>query len=322
MLLDTINVRTPYDDPLQYEPDWRYQIAKAWAANPYLLLPPELENDVYILNLKNYLIQSNLAENDFFVDPNLKSFRILLSWYSNTQDQSPKNYIEALLLTNADYKIISEDMSGGKIIPDVFKLYEKLFFNVRDDNGDLTRSCYLRSYMAMPNAAIVTQITPEPILWRVVATQFGYFGLVRLWRWRDFHGQIEDAGILIRDLFNMAQAIIMRRLLKNEINNFDLNTVFSNYINYETAKQQELLIKEKDASLETLLLQLLGQLKPKMLTAAKTADEIFLTNKALQSRIESQKMIQSQAINDRGTALSINKLNNIINQHLNNGNGE
>jgi hypothetical protein len=316
MIFNGTEVRTPFENPIHYDVDWRYQIARIWSDDPTINIDPDVAADMDIVNLRDTMIRmsNGISVND---DPIAKRLKIALDWYTSDGTRSPRRFIEPLLLTGATFDVITRDIGGKRVPESVFKTYERLFFNVRDDDGTVTDSCYLRSFAALPDGIVLDKETPDVVVWRVAAVQTGYTGLVRLWNWRDYHGaKIVDVD-LQRELVNMAQAIIMNRILRGSIGSFDLNTIFANYIQYERLRQDVSSAESKPTSAEGMLLKVLDIMKPKIITAAQSADEFLALNAQLRSRLEAQQAIQAQQVRDKGLDSSLNQLNATLEAHFN-----
>jgi hypothetical protein len=287
-----ITVTTPMDNPLRWDHNWRQVVARVWADHPdWVPDYSELYDDAYLVEHRDYLIRcQRLGES--VANREFRPHKWVLDWNNPPQglEVSEKDHIESLLLTGATMDVIAKDMGGGRVPPDVFTLYEKLFFNVRNDEGLLDESCYRRS------AAVLEELngdSPRPLLWRTTAHRVGYPGVTLLWAWSRAHGLTNPSGLQVsQEAFREGQAIMLEQVMRRTINNFDLVNFFSAATAHERMQRET----GGGASAETkavvdMLAGVLRAAKPEMMEAAKTVDEQAAEDKAIRERFQAQAKV-------------------------------
>jgi hypothetical protein len=123
----------------------------------------------------------------------------------------------------------------------------------------------------------------------------GYEGLVSLWHWEKhatgLDGRKPD---ILSEVMREFQVTMLNSVLRRDINAFDLNNVFGNYIQHQRmlfdTKQEVGGVRE----LSSMMLGFLQVIQPKLAPAArKVDDEIgdMAANAAIQERLQAQRNI-------------------------------
>lgn len=288
-------ITTPYESATRYDPYWRVEIAKTWATTRKAPTDDRLADDKWIKGHAEYLIQASGS----YVHPKYQHFATALDWYGGSDIIEEKFRIEPLLLTNVSYDVIAADM-GDTLDPLAVETYEKLYYNIRDDKGDVSTSCYKRTVFAQQQGVLVDNRTPIDIIWRVLANQFGYRTLVTHWGWTGAHGPQDEEDFVQKELGRMLQVAFQMRILKGDMINLDLTSGLANYNNWVRDQREAGQNVGVKNSGHATVLKILGMHQPHMVTAAKSADEKQKMIDAWGSKIKAEKSIAAQVVNDMG----------------------
>jgi len=293
-----IIIDTPLDDPTQFSPRWRHQIAELLATDPKFKLPnlyKEYHKDEYIRKQTEYL-------RDFKADKVTKGqdgYRYAHRWSLQEKHSSSKFKIEPLLLTPVSPDTIAKAMSGKALSKDPFELYERIYFNSRDENWDLNPSCHLRMYFALPEEAKVSKDTQIPELWKVVGVQGGYMGLCRLWVWHSAPGVEDfDSRYLAQEAWRTAQATMLERIVKGQMKDFDLINWAGKFTESERLRNETNGTDTGANQMATMLLDVLSRAAPKILEVTKTVDEMEAINAKLEERRKAVVLKPSELSNN------------------------
>ncbi len=283
-------INTPIDDPTQFDPDWRHRLAKVLVENPRLDLGPDfghLKNDRYIKSQVEFLRD---LENGKEFKPIHRNNRLAFRWSQGSMPKHTRFRLEPLLLTPVPYTVIAEGLSGDELTEDPFITYEKLYFNIRNKKGELSKSCHLRSYFALPNDTKVTKTTSAEEMWRVTASQHGYMGLIRMWVWPDAPGiqALAKDDYMSQEAWRAAQSLSLERMVRGQMQDFDLVTWIGKYTENEKMRRETATTDSPAAKMATLLSQVLQQASPKVLAVAKDVDELEAETKAIRERFKAQ----------------------------------
>lgn len=298
-------ILTPQEDAPDHAPDWRYQIALAYAQNPLWMLPEPWASDAAIRATREYLLVRDMIQDGTYLlavetDPVLAVFQRIFKWHDDNSRSDTRARLEALLLTPASYDVITQDIFAAHVPVDYVETYEKLFFNVRDDAGQLTTSVAMCSKYVPDIAACGTK-TDSPTLWKLIAMRGGYTALISYWS--SLHGIGElDRKVLMREaIISVIQAKLLHRAATGQISAYDQNTLLSTL---QTGINQERALKDEGNDPEVsesnkILATALFMMRPELLIAAVNDPE---KQRALNSTKETTREIMAQAVMDKGPA--------------------
>jgi hypothetical protein len=297
---------------MEYDYDWMHQVAKCLADVPEAAndMPDEIRSNQFIMQDKEFLQQAQRA----IMAPKLKVHAALLAWHEAGNVSHLRFRLEPLLLTGATFETIAADLGGKGITPEVIQLYERLYFNVREDDGSLTDSSFIRMRASLPENGTIGATTEQDIVWKNVASLFGYTGLVLLWQMPNPHAQVSDDQFVLDELRRAAQAILMENMVRRQINNFDLNAHLSHYIDYKRMMHDTGTTQQ--VGMEADVLALFQAFAPKMLTVSTEVDKLDKKTDALQARMKAQAAISGHAIEDLGNEAGLKALHSVMNSHL------
>lgn len=305
-------ITTPVDNPVQYDPAWRSAVAAAMLDFPDARIEADyvhFKKDPWIQRQVQYLrtVRANRP-----LSKDQKLLRIASTWYQGNRPSDVKFKLEPLLLTPISFAIISLDIGGGEIDEDVFRAYERLFFNVRRDDGTMHPSCQLRTYFSLPDGHL-GEGTPDEIVWRVIAANQGYDALVSMWLWSDAHGLGEhDSGYLLQELWRVAQARMFLDVYGKRISHFDLNMLMGRVTDHERMRRETGSQGTEGTETMKTLLHMLNLTKPHMISSAKTVDEGMKLSAAIEAKLLTDKRVSGTDVTDAGVEVGAAKLDKLI----------
>lgn len=306
MQIGNLTIVLPVDDPCAYEPSWRNSLART-----IIEIRPRLSTidaiyrpyfqDKYVQKLVKFLRAESSGK---ALSLEQSYIRLALMWYNNPSPSGAKFRLEPLLLTGATMETIMLDISGGTVPLDVFKFYEKLFFNIRDEEFRLSKSCQLRQSFAMPEGDDLRDADSSEI-WKAIATLMGYDVLMNVWMWKDAHGlSSKGSEFLLDETWRAAQSRLFMSVFSDRVGHKSLGDILGAY----TSQFKMLKDTRSDSGSENdttkALMAVLSHTAPHMVTIAHDVDSLSAETAAIQSRIASQLAIEKQKIEDKGSNVS------------------
>lgn len=305
-LMDQV-IHTPYDGAgAHFDPDWRDRIARTWIAHEGLILDTDrLYNDAYIKKHHTFLGLRQMQQGDIppYIPDDYRSFLFAYECAATPTADDMKARLDALLLTDAPYSVIARDLGGSRLTVEDIRTYERLYFNIRDREGRLDDSCFLRTKFAAAGAERGDVNLALPIFWRVTAYLLGYTGLIRMWGWSlCAHGELQSDEYM-SDLYrHTIQSRLMERVLSDQISTFDMNVLFGN--NTEDKRlRKELASGDKQvgaARQAEFIAEVLKRTAPKMLPASRTVDEQTRKGELWNARIDSTPNVAGFKLREPG----------------------
>lgn len=303
MQIENLTIVLPIDDPCAYEPSWRHSLGQALAS--HRIKTPSL----YAKCVKDKIVTKYVAylkaekEGKELTDDQ-QMMRLARSWYDNPSPAGVRFRLEPLLLTGATMETIMLDISGGMVPKEVFVYYEKLFFNIRDDEGRLSKSCQLRSSFAMPNGDELEDATPQEA-WKAIAALMGYDVLMHVWMWKDAHGlSTRGPEFLLDETWRAAQSRLFLSVFQNKVGHKSLSDILAAYTSQVKLIRDGRGLGDEGNDTTKALMAVLYQTSPQMIQISQDVDAMNAETAAIQSRIEGQLAIERQKINDKGKAAS------------------
>ena len=303
---------TPIDNPCQFEPDWRNSVAVALFDNPGYRPDPEYSmyvDDPWIKRQIDYL---SALKHGRRLNPAQMNMRMASVWYQGTRPSDVKYRLEPLLLTAVNYSVISLDIGGGTIDEDAFVAYEKMYFNVRLDNGRLHPSCQLRQYFALPSGEMDDETPPEQ-LWKMIGALMGYDTLTSIWLWKDAHGKRNDSQeYMLDEMWRVAQSRVFMSMFEGRIGHESMAKLLS------ALTSQTKMLKESKESGETgldttrTLMAILYKASPQVIGAAKDVDAQPAMMRAIKETLEAEAAIEKTALPAADTEAANAELNKLI----------
>ena len=320
MQIGNLTIVLPVDDPCAFEPSWRNSLARA-----IIDLRPRLSSvdplykkyfqDKYVQKYVKYLKSESLGKP---LTEEQSYMRVALMWYENSSPSGVRFRLEPLLLTGATMETIMLDISGGTVPVEVFTMYEKLFFNIRDEEGRLSKSCQLRQAFAMPNGDDLHDADSTEI-WKAIAALMGYDVLMGVWMWNDAHGlSTKGSEFLLDETWRAAQSRLFMSVFADRVGHKSLADILSAYTSQFKMLKDQKSVGSEATDTTRALMAVLYQTAPQMMTVAQDVDALSDETMAIQSRISSQLAIDRQKIDDKGAAVSAAVVNEQIDNAVSN----
>lgn len=320
MQIGNLTIVLPVDDPCAFEPSWRNSLAKA-----IIDLRPKLSSvdsmyrkyfqDKYVQKYVKYLRAESAGRP---LTEEQSHMRIALMWYENASPSGVRFRLEPLLLTGATMETIMLDISGGTVPVEVFTMYEKLFFNIRDEEGRLSKSCQLRQAFAMPSGDDLHDADSTEI-WKAIAALMGYDVLMSVWMWKDAHGMsTKGSEFLIDETWRAAQSRLFMSVFADRVGHKSLGDILSAYTSQFKMLKDQKAVGSEATDTTRALMAVLYRTAPQMITVAQDVDALSDETIAIQSRINSQLAIDRQKIDDKGAAVSAAVVNEQIDNAVRN----
>lgn len=296
MKLGDQNIVTPLDNPCQYQPDWRNYVAMALAEPKKQRIPfdySEYEDDPWIKRQSEYV---KAATSGRRLAKKQRSIHLANVWAQGSRPSDVKFRLEPLLLTAASMRVISLDLGGGMIDDDAFVAYEKLFFNVRLDDGRLHPSCQLRQYFALPTGEF-DQDTPQEQLWKMIGALMGYDTLTSVWLWKDAHGRKDDSQeTMLDEMWRVAQSRVFMSMFEDRIGHESMAKLLS-----ALTSQTKMIHDSKesgDVGLDTTrtLMAILYKASPQVIGAAKAVDAQSTMMRSIKDTLAAEAAVSRTAL--------------------------
>lgn len=320
MQIGTTTVTTPFDCPMQFDPDWRNRVAAALFETPNMKIPEQfrpIRKDPWIQGQVRYL---TVVKHKGRITKELEPYRMASAVSQGSRPSDVRFKLEALLLTAAGFDIVEKDLEGSDecAVPTAFyPTYERLYFSCRRKDGSPAKGCQLRMYFALPDSSQLDEYSPVEQLWKTIGATLGYRALVAMWLWPDAHGlQSTNQKFFIEDLWNMSQALQLDRIARRQISNFDLNNTAK--VAADTFQMEHNLAPagSSESQNKRALIGLLSHFAPNIISCAKTVDEQPDVTRAIAQRITSQKAISGQEVLDLGRDIGYDGLTKKIQQEI------
>ena len=323
MQLGRTIINTPKDDPTRFDPEWRHLVAMAWSSNPDVQWSSEYRDyrtDEAIVNQKRWLdisARATAERRDPVIPQALRAYRQALHWYKQRPINSTKYSIEAFLLTPIPSSNMDEFIGGGKTEAGVFSIYEKLFFNCREDDDSLSRSCTLRSYMACPDGVKAGATTPEDKMLKITAYQLGYTGLVKRILWdKDIPVEPTDVGYVALEAWRLVQADLLDRGIRGGMSNFDFANLLGKMVESGRLRQDTKAADPTSEQTNLVMAVLKASGTPHMKLLTNTIDQNAELTLQLAARVSSQKLATGMGQREQIVAAGEDKLKEIISSKL------
>jgi len=319
-------VQTPYDETYpDYDPNWRSLVAQYWAESEGNWTPPPFINDdEYIRKHLEYLRYelSHRTDNpplEFWrVSPALQPFKMAHTWHERVERNDFIRFkLEPLLLTGASIDTVAHDIGGQYTPPEVLNIYEKLYFNIRDTDGKLTESCHICMRFAFDGNAELNDRVPTSTIWKVCAYQLGYTGIHTMWHTRKPYGTYEDDTLFTSELLRMIKSTMITRLVRGDVNTFDLNSMLGQYVNYENMIiNRGVAGVDKEDSSRVLVSKILRAMAPKIIDTALTVDQQAEKTEKIRSKVMASRAVLLQQGYDAGVDVGNAAVNKALNRRV------
>ena len=298
-LNDTVIV-TPIDNPGQYDPDWRNSIAMGLAEDGCERVDPvyaRYTQDPWVKRQLGYL--RAIRRNSPLTREQVR-LRLASMWFQGNSPSDVRFRLEPLLLTAVSYRIIAEDILGDCEDLEAIEAYEKLYFNIRDNEGRLSRSCQLRQYFALPSGQF-NQDTPPEQMWKMIGSLMGYDTLVSVWMWKDAHGIINNSQeYLLDEMWRLAQSRLFMSMFADRVGHESMAKLLS-----AISAQQKMIQDGKNAgSVDSEMIRamqgMLGLMSPVMVGAIGSDVDRAKLEEASAARLQAESAVAAVDIGEVG----------------------
>lgn len=228
MRINGTTIVTPLDNPGQYDPDWRNSIAIGLLESGERLDPAyqRYSIDIWVKRQMAYLKAESLGRP---LTRDMLRFRLASIWFQDNNRAGVRFRLEPLLLTAVSYEIIALDILGKNDEDAIgtIQAYERIYFNIRDDHGRLSKSCQLKQYFAYPYG-IPGHDTPLELTWRLIGALLGYDTLVGSWLWKDAHGlRSYSAEYMIEESWRVSLAKMFVSMFSDRVGHESLSKLLT-----------------------------------------------------------------------------------------------
>lgn len=293
-------VVTPIDNPGQFDPDWRNSLAMAFIESDSQIDP------VYVRYLRDPWIRRQMGyiravQRGLRMTNDQVALRLAEIWFRGSSVSDVRFRLEPLLLTPVDYRVIALDVLGSDDRDDLFAIeaYEKVYFNIRDDAGRLSKSCQLRQYFALPSGEF-NQDTPPEQMWKMIGSLLGYDTLVSVWLWKDAHGITDNSQeYLLDEMWRVAQSRLFMSMFADRVGHESMAKLLASI----SAQQKLLKDSKTDASagIEAIraMQSMLSLVSPRVIDAtAREVDSARQLEVAAEARMEADRAVAAVSIGD------------------------
>lgn len=265
MNINNTLICTPYDTFPEYDPDWRNKVAKAWAgAQGTIVMPPNITNDIWIKGQKYYYDHLTTKVMD---DKATWMNALVHGWHENGVVNNLKLCLEPMLLTEVPYTVIAADLLGthyGEDGPKLIHLYERLFYDCRDEDGTMSDIALRRKWLAHPSDMRLGEGTPIGTQYKILATTGGYPGLMLAMILSGCHGAKPTVEYQMEMMNTIMNSTLAKRATIQTIGNMDLVMAQRNLIEFYKAQKEDDTTDARVTSLYVTLRHVLKLFMPEV----------------------------------------------------------
>lgn len=311
------SITTPVDNPVQYDPDWRRSVALAAVEYPRAKVDPVYQGYLRDPWVKQHIEYLTLANAGRAIPKRLEAFRLASTWYQGSRVSDARMRIEPLLLTAASYDVIAEDIGGGDVPVEVFKTYERLFFNVRRADGSLSRSCQLRQYFALPDGTFNSN-TPKEQLWKMVGALMGYDTLVRMWLWDNYAAGLtaRSSEYMLSEMWRVAQSRLFLHIFHDQVGHESMAKLLAAFTSQSKMLHDSASGTGQVFETARTLMALLANTRPTVIGAAAVVDSVPDLTASIRAKLAAQKTISHTEVDDIGMEAGAAALDAAIAKHF------
>jgi hypothetical protein len=305
MLVGTTNIVTPYDNPSQYQPDWRHLVAKCWHDDPEVVLPPEFSDDKFIQTQAEFLDQPQ-GNIPGVINVEWLAQQRAYDIYSQRDETNVRDYLDPLLLTDQPYSVIARDLGQ---LPETIEHYERVYWACRAHDGVASPAEVVKTSFAMGVDTELRPNTPMRNVWRAIGATMGYTALTWVWNWAHPAGATQTETDLYRMLNKVNVGNLFKLAVTGRMEPIDMIGFFGQYVGYERMKHDTRAGGETNEVMETLL-GMMQMLSPKMRAVAQDTSGLEIMINGDQKMLAARNTIDATVISDSGpmatrTAISL-----------------
>lgn len=254
---------TPLEDAF-YNPDWRYRLAAAMAQDAAYKHPsPDAQRDPHVRMIVQRLTGGKPKGKKY--DPDRLRVDRVQRWGLDGPRRHTGHVIEALLLTDAPIDAIADDMGCNS---DDVRLFERLFFNVRGEDGSMNLAPAQKAFFATEGTYKPSQTRPEHLMWRRVAVNGGYRALLQVLEMGPGAWSAAPNVDIVELTIGMGRAETLAKVAAGGMSMGELSRLESNRIKDRLVRHTTGELKHRDEGME-FALGLLKIMSPKMADVEK-----------------------------------------------------
>ena len=333
------SVATPYidvDDGAGYAVDWRHSAAAAYThwllsqpadvvdkavkaaeAGKFKLAAPGLDGrivaDPYITETARYML---LFAKEI---PNANSLcpmpRIAIGWKENSTGRNTRVRLNAMLL--APDCPMATVAAFHNMPVDVIKFYEKVCWNVRDEDCSKIACRAVAMGEAYNNALEIRANTPASTRIMVDADRFGFVVMAIRWGIHQLIIDHNDPNKLQKALEQAGQAEMLHRIAIGTAEGMDLTAMMTQGIEREKLTMEMKAVQSAGGSLEKLAMTLLNMNAPRLLPVVKSERERKSLEASVKAKLQSERQVKAVQIVDNGPTAGFDLMDAQIKKHLN-----
>jgi hypothetical protein len=277
-------VATPKDHPWAYSPTWRHEIAKLTVDADKVTYPgghdPFIQQQIrFLRHIRPNVGRQTQLSGDRQSTSEWLPFQRAFTLYEGHDVSSAR--VEAMLLCPELSLAQIASKLGPTVDPADIKTYERLYFNIRDENGMVLESPWLREYFAGGNQ-VQHNPTDYRTHWKLLAFEGGQRSLFAVWNWP--LPDSEDLATLQTDVMtNNVFQDLERRSRFGTLGNRDLVELFGNLRPAAAIGLRE-GDRQNARSSRSTLLEILNSIRPKPLEV--TTQALLGKQEELEQKIE------------------------------------
>lgn len=302
------SIVTPHEDTF-YEPDWRHRLAVAMVEDAGFKHPvPEAMRDPQVRAAVQRLTGGRPKGKKH--DPDRLQFERVQRWGRDGPHRYIGHVVEALLLTNAPLDAVAHDLGCNS---DDVHLYERLFFNVRADDGSLALAPAQKAFFATEGTFKPTQTRPEHLMWRRVAVSGGYRALVQILELGAGVWAEAPKVDIVETTISMGRAETLAKVAAGGMSMGELSRLESNRIRDKLVRHTTGELKHRDEGME-LVRKIFELMAPKMVDVQTIREAQMM--RAEENLRDAERAIAKTEVPDGGVAAGEEALNRALRKSL------
>jgi hypothetical protein len=323
MIIGSTDIQTPFvsegDDPFNVSCDWAHQVSVALVDNgvPPSKIPAVIkkcpaydditEHIKYIKEVRKSSVAARKKHSSHFIAD---------GWFTRRNNSCGRDYIDPLLLGGAPYELVAGlggEASGSPLDPEIIRVYQSLFYNCRKEDGSISSPIRNR-ILALSGAPRLAGNAPEQEQWKVAAAMYSYPVVVEQWGFWDVPKPDSwNEGLLFNYQRRMGMFKNLTRM--HSMSDEDRLTAVHHVMEFEK-HQHDIGSGGSEGAFANLLGDFLLLAAPRLIEHTSDADTNKAYEKALKSKLESQKAVQDVEVEDLGPVKGAAKRNKQIKEHL------
>lgn len=191
-------IRTPYDAPFGYEPEWRYLVARAAVeSDSHVVLPPDEALRAQVTYLRHALDGGVGRRYNVMGmvrgDTTRRAQHLANAIYQYRDENCFKHKLDALLLCpELNLQQLSQ-LTGQD--PEVLLAYSRTFFDVRDAQFAVSLSPWMRDFFTYGGRVANPDPNDATTYWKALSLSGGYKVLLTSWGWRLPGNELPESDI-------------------------------------------------------------------------------------------------------------------------------